>query len=95
MSSADVERLLRTFKPGDRVVAALDIYYAAHGVDVRAGTAGVVVADVERPAVRLVTGVVLVRWDLLVLANLDEVRPMGGELAAIATTIDSIDPEPS
>ncbi len=50
-----VARLLRKFAKGDRVVAALDIYYGV-GPEVAEGARGTVVASSNG-------GVVYVRWD--------------------------------
>lgn len=74
--SEEVARLMRTFKPGARVEAALDIVYADRAAEIRQGARGTIVAWNQR---RLgVTGLSAVVWD--------------GTAGTFATSNDSIDP---
>lgn len=51
-----IKRLLRTFAPGERIRASLDIYFAVSDFEVKEGALGVVIET------RLV-GVAVVVWD--------------------------------
>lgn len=65
MNKKEIERLFRVYRPGDRVVAVMDIIYGT-GAEVVAGTEGTVqdAVLVEGEARREVPrGVVVVRWD--------------------------------
>lgn len=56
MEQTEIEALMRKWKPGDRCVAAVDIFYTWANVEIPEGTRGTV-QRVDR------SGVPWVRWD--------------------------------
>lgn len=84
---AHIARLLRTFEPGARVVAAMEIVYAAHAASVPKGAVGTVQAVPD--GIRKTTGAELVLWD--------DIDTAGGALHGLTamTSVDAIDPAPA
>ncbi len=89
MGAETARRLLHPYKPGDRVVAAMDIFYAHTGVEVPEGRGGItssgsftLTVGTLDPRGRRETqsGLVLVKWD-----GIDGVH---------STSADAIDPAP-